>query len=71
MQIRKKHLVFDKDRIMIKIPAKFTKLRKARTTFLSIESAKPIMSRINKIDPDWMNNASKIKMHDSFSLYSE
>jgi len=52
MQIRKKHLVFDKDRIMIKIPAKFTKLRKARTTFLSVEAAKPIMTRINKIDPD-------------------
>jgi hypothetical protein len=52
MQIRKKHLVFGKTRIMIKIPAQFTKLRKARTTFLSLEATKPIMSKINKIDSD-------------------
>ena len=52
MQIRKKHLVFGKTRIMIKIPAQFTKLRKARTQFLSLEATKPIMSKINKIDSD-------------------
>ena len=52
MQIKKKHLVFDKDRILIKIPAQFTKLRKARTVILSREAAKPIMSKINKLDSE-------------------
>jgi len=52
MQIRKKHLVFDKDRILIKIPAQFTKLRKARTVILSREATKPIISKINKLDSE-------------------
>ncbi len=62
MQIRKKHLVFDKDRIMIKIPAKFTKLRKARTVILSREATKPIMSKINKLDSeDLVWGSSEVK----------
>ena len=52
MQIRKKHLIFDKDRILIKIPAQFTKLRKARTVILSKEAARPIISKINKLDSE-------------------
>lgn len=52
MQIRKKHLVFQKDRISIKIPAQFTKLKKARTVFLSKEAARPIISKINKLDSE-------------------
>jgi len=62
MQIRKKHLVFDKDRILIKIPARFTKLRKARTVILSREATKPIMSKINKLDSeDLVWGSSEVK----------
>ena len=59
VQIRKKDLVLDSKRIMVKIPAKITKTKQARTTFLSKEAEKMIRHRLKKLDDDdlvWGNN---------------
>ena len=59
VQIRKKDLVLDSKRIMVKIPAKITKTKQARTTFLSTEAEKMIRHRLKKLDDDdlvWGNN---------------
>ena len=59
VQIRKKDLVLDSDRIMVKIPAKITKSQQARTTFLSKEAEKMIRHTLKKLDDDdlvWGNN---------------
>jgi len=52
LQIRKKHLEFFGDRIAVHIPATFTKLRRARTTFISAEAAKMIRSKLTKLDDE-------------------
>ena len=39
VQIRKKHLILDKENIIVKIPSEIAKLKKARTTFFSKESS--------------------------------
>lgn len=52
VQIRKKDLVLDSKRIMVKIPAKITKTKQARTTFLSTEAEKMIRHRLKKLDDD-------------------
>ena len=39
VQLRKKHLKLDTDRIIVKIPAKIAKFKRARTTFFSKEAA--------------------------------
>ena len=52
VQIRKKDLVLDSDRIMVKIPAKITKTKQARTTFLSTEAEKMIRHKLKKLDDD-------------------
>ena len=49
LQIRKKHLEFFGDRIAVHIPAAFTKLRRARTTFISTEASKMIRSKLSKL----------------------
>jgi len=59
VQIRKKDLVLDSNRIMVKIPAKITKTKQARTTFLSREAEKMIHHTLKKLDDDdlvWGNN---------------
>ncbi|MCH7649474.1 MAG: tyrosine-type recombinase/integrase [Thaumarchaeota archaeon] len=59
VQIRKKDLVLDSKRIIVKIPAKITKTKQARTTFLSTEAEKMIRHRLKKLDDDdlvWGNN---------------
>jgi len=59
VQIRKKDLILDSERIMVKIPAKITKTKQARTTFLSTEAEKMIHHRLKKLDDDdlvWGNN---------------
>jgi len=59
VQIRKKDLVLDSKRIMVKIPAKITKTKQARTTFLSKETEKMMRHRLKKLDDDdlvWGNN---------------
>jgi len=52
MQIRKKHLTLIKNRFMVKIPAKFTKKRRARTTFFSIEASQMILPYLKKMKDD-------------------
>ena len=52
VQIRKKHLVFGKKRIMVKIPAHIAKFNKSRTTFLSIEAQKLLMPILRKKHED-------------------
>jgi integrase len=39
VQIRKKHLILDKQNIIVKIPSEIAKLKKARTTFFSKEAS--------------------------------
>ena len=39
VQLRKNHLVLDKENIIVKIPSKIAKLKKARTTFFSKEAS--------------------------------
>ena len=52
VQIRKKHLDLSKKRIMIKIPASITKVKKARTTILSKEAAQFIIAKLKKLKED-------------------
>ena len=52
LQIRKKHLEFVGERIAVHIPAAFTKLRRARTTFISTEASKMIRSKLFKLDDE-------------------
>jgi integrase len=52
-QLRKKHLISDKQNIIVKIPATIAKLKKARTTFFSKEASrllKPLLREINDED---------------------
>ena len=50
VQLRKKHIVTNMERIMVKIPAKFTKKKRARTTLFSKEVSKLLLSRLHKMD---------------------
>lgn len=50
--IRKRDFDESLSRIQIKIPAKFTKAKKARTTFISKEAEKYVKPILNKINPD-------------------
>ncbi len=52
-QFRKKHLISNKQNIIVKIPATIAKLKKARTTFFSKEASrllKPLLREINDDD---------------------
>ena len=49
VQIRKKDIHTDMARLMVKIPAAFTKTNVARTTFFSAEAAKMVIPRLKKI----------------------
>ena len=50
VQIRREHLHTDTDRIMVKIPARITKKKRARTTFFSSEAAGLLMPRLGGLD---------------------
>jgi len=52
VQLRKKHIVFGKKRIMVKIPSHIAKFNKARTTFFSIEAQKLLMPILRKKHED-------------------
>jgi len=57
--IKKKDIDLSKARMMIKIPAKYTKTKHARTTFVSSEASKMIMSKLMKLNDDdrvWSDN---------------
>ena len=49
VQIRKKDIRTDAARLMVKIPAAFTKTKVARTTFFSSEAAKLVIPRLKRI----------------------
>ena len=49
MQLRKKDIRTDMSRLMVKIPAAFTKTGVARTTFFSAEAAQLVAPRLKKI----------------------
>ena len=68
VQLRKKDIHRDLARLMVKIPAAFTKTGVARTTFFSAEAAKLVIPRLKKIgdldrvfgnDKDARNNARR------------
>lgn len=64
VQIRKKDLDLDTERITVNIPARVTKLKRARVTFLSIEAKKAIMSKLEKLSDDdlvWGTNKDYYK----------
>ena len=50
VQLRREHLHTDTDRIMVKIPARITKKKRARTTFFSAEAAGFLMPRLGWLD---------------------
>ena len=53
IQIRKRHLIADKENIIVKIPATVAKFKKGRTTFFSKEASKmlrPILRKLNDND---------------------
>ena len=63
LQIRKKHLNFDFDRVMICIPAEFTKTREARKTFMSYEAYNANKNIIDEKLPDdliWGTNENTL-----------
>ena len=62
VQLRKKHLNTDSERIMVKIPAAFTKRRRARTTFFSKEVSVSLLPRLGTMDDsDLMFGSSEDK----------
>jgi len=52
VQLRKKHLILDTERIMVKIPTTIAKFHKARTTFFSKETASVLKPILKKLDDD-------------------
>ena len=50
LQIRKRDIHTHTARLLVRIPAKYTKTGMARTTFFSAEAAKMVMPRLMKID---------------------
>ena len=64
VQIRKRDLNLETERITVNIPARITKLQRARVTFLSIEAKKAIMPKLEKLSDDdlvWGTNGDYYK----------
>ncbi len=62
VQIRKKDIIMDYERPVIHIPARITKTKQGRTTFISKEASKFILPKINTISNDdlvWGINQDK------------
>ena len=51
-QLRKRDFDITKDPVEIHIPAKITKGKKARTTFVTFETKSTLIHRLKKLDPD-------------------
>ena len=51
VQIRRRHMHTDMERIMVKIPATFTKTRRGRTTFFSREVSRMLGPRLEGMEP--------------------
>ncbi len=52
VQLRKKHLIADKENIIVKIPPSIAKFRKGRTTFFSKEASKLLRPLLRKMKDD-------------------
>jgi len=52
IQLRKRHLILDKDRIIVKLPAKLAKFNRARTTFFSKEAGVYLRTILRRIEDD-------------------
>jgi len=52
VQLRKKHLILDRDRIIVKIPQEIAKLKRARTTMFSREAGIKLTPILKKIQDD-------------------
>lgn len=52
VQIRKKDLDLNTERITVNIPARVTKLQKSRVTFLSMEASKALGSKLEKLSDE-------------------
>lgn len=67
IQIRKKDVFVDSECVMIRIPARITKTKTGRTTYISREASKLILPKIKKIDNDdliWgTNKNSKLALN--------
>lgn len=59
IQLRRKDLDISKERIVVRIPASITKLKRSRITFFSKEVSKMILHRLRKLNDDdliWATN---------------
>ena len=50
VQLRREHLHMDTSRIVVKMPARITKKKRARTTFFSAEASRLLMPRLRELD---------------------
>jgi len=73
INITKNDVEFDKERWIIHVPARFTKKKRAKTTFCSIEAMKflkPIVKR-KRDDETWFNAHSTTAVDITFKRYCE
>ena len=69
VQLRKKHLILDKQNIIVKIPASIAKFKKGRTTFFSKKASKllrPILRVLN--DDDLVFGSSENDFHAELNI---
>lgn len=78
VQLRKRDLDTTKSRIMIRIPAKYTKTKKSRITFLSKEAESYVLPILKRIGPDDLvfgtnQNPQRAKLNEeqSFNILRE
>jgi len=50
LNLRRKDIVTGKERLVVHVPAKFTKLKRGRTTFFSIEAQKMLLPNLRNLD---------------------
>ena len=67
VQIRKKDIFLDFDRILIRVPAKITKTKQGRTTYISREAAKFVIPKMKKINDDDLIFGTNINQYSSLN----
>ena len=63
VQLRKKHLILNKENIIVKLPTTITKFNKARTTFFSKEASKLLRPLLKELDDNDLIFGSNEKVH--------
>ena len=63
VQLRKRHLILNKENIIVKLPALITKFNKARTTFFSKEASKLLRPILKDLDDNDLIFGSNDKVH--------